>query len=569
MSRPADTTAAAAGSAPAAAAAGGVAAGAAAASALAAPPRSRTALGSAGGPVRVRTLSRAPTDTAVLVVPVWSSRRMPPHSAADLDLAFLEGRGFDGRLGETQALLADDGGTVIAVGLGDPAHLTADDLRRAAAAAVRAAGRASSLAMALLDGAPDVAPAVAAQAVVEGALLASYAFTTFKSAPRPSELRDLVVVSSSPAAAAGAARGAVVARAVHLARDLINEPAGTLTPRRLAAVATTEARRAGLGVTVVDEHAASAGGLGGLLGVARGSDEPPRLLELLYEPPGATAATPTVAFVGKGITFDSGGLSLKTAVGMATMKTDMSGSAAVLAAMTAIAAVGAPVRVLGLCPITENMPSGTAIKPGDVLRTRSGKTVEVLNTDAEGRLVLADALALAVEAGVDAIVDLATLTGAVSTALGRTIAGLMGSDDAWMGQVQHAALRAGERVWPLPLPDEYRRDIDSDVADIRNTGGANPAGTLTAGLFLKEFTGDVPWAHLDIAGTARSETDDGYLSRGGTGFGVRTLVELASAGSVALRVGATRRARWRGHTPAALLTSAAKTGSRRVRGPRP
>ncbi|HWW43667.1 MAG TPA: leucyl aminopeptidase [Acidimicrobiia bacterium] len=528
------------------------------------PARSRSAPPTQG--VRVRTLSRVPADVDVLAVPVWDGRRVPPHAAADLDLRYLEGRGFDGRLGETQSLLADDGGAVVAVGLGDPDALTSDGLRRAAAAAVRAAGRAHTIALTLLDGAPpELGPAVAAQAVVEGALLAAYAFTTFKSDPRPQGLRDVIVVSSSPAAAAGAARGAVVARAVHLARDLINEPAGTLTPRRLATVATTEGRRAGLTVTVVDERAAAAGRLGGLMGVARGSDEPPRLLELLYEPPGATAATPTVAFVGKGITFDSGGLSLKTAAGMATMKTDMSGSAAVLGAMIAIAVLGAPVRVLGLCPITENMPSGTAIKPGDVLRMRSGKTVEVLNTDAEGRLVLADALALATEAGVDAIVDLATLTGAVSTALGRNIAGVMGTDDAWLGQVMQAALRAGERLWALPLPDDYRRDIESEVADIRNTGGNNPAGTLTAGLFLKEFVGDLPWAHLDIAGTARAESDDGYITRGGTGFGVRTLVELASSGKVALRPGATRRARWRGHTPAALLVAGARSGAARTR----
>jgi len=513
--------------------------------------------------VRVRTLARVPTTVDALAVPVWSGLRLPPHPAAEIDARYLTGRGFDGRLAETQALLADDGGAVLAVGLGDPARLTAEGVRRAAAAAVRAAGRARSIAFTLIDGVPaSVGVAAAAQAIVEGALLASYAFISFKSEPRPQVLREVIVVSSSPAAAAGAARGAVVARAVHLARDLINEPAGSLTPRRLAAVATTEARRVGLGVTVVDERAAAAAGLGGLLGVARGSDEPPRLVELLYEPAGATAATPTVAFVGKGITFDSGGLSLKTATGMATMKTDMSGSAAVLAAMTTIAAVGAPVRILGLCPITENMPSGTAIKPGDVLRMRSGKTVEVLNTDAEGRLVLADALALAVEAGVDAIVDLATLTGAVSTALGRNIAGLMGSDEAWTSQVRDAATRAGEQLWPLPLPDEYRRDIESEVADIRNTGGANPAGTLTAGLFLKEFTSDLPWAHLDIAGTARSEADDGYISRGGTGFGVRTLIELASHGTVAVRDGATRRARWRGHTPAARLVAGARSNGR-------
>jgi leucyl aminopeptidase len=352
-----------------------------------------------------------------------------------------------------------------------------------------------------------------------------------------------------------------VAAAVRLARDLVNEPAGSLTPSRLADVARAAAGDGAISLTVLDERGARAAGLGGLLGVARGSDQPPCLLELLYEPRGAAAATPTVAFVGKGITFDSGGLSLKTAQGMMTMKTDMSGAAAVLAAMTAIGKLGAPVRVLGLCPVTENMPGGAAIKPGDVLRIRNGKTVEVLNTDAEGRLVLADALCLAVEAGVDAIVDLATLTGAVSTALGRSVAGLLGRDEGWLGEVRAAAVRAGESVWPLPLPDEYRKDIDSDVADIRNTGGSNPAGTIIAGLFLEEFTGGLPWAHLDIAGTARSESEDGYVTKGGTGFGVRTLVELATAGRVPVRDGAVRRARWAGRTPVAKMSKPRPGGS--------
>jgi leucyl aminopeptidase len=508
---------------------------------------------------RVRTASRVPSDADVLAVPVWSGRRLPPAAGAELDLDYLEGRGFDGRLGEVQSLLADDGGAVIAVGLGDPARLTADGMRRAGAAAVRAAGRARRMAVTLLAGAPpELDVAAAAQALVEGAVLAAYAFTSFKSEARPSPLRDITIVSSRPAAAAGAARGTVVARAVYLARDLANEPAGSLTPRRFASIATAEARRAGLTATVVDERAAAAGNLGGLLGVARGSDEPPRLVELLYEPSGATAATPTVAFVGKGITFDSGGLSLKTAAGMAAMKTDMSGAAAVLGAMTAIGSLGAPVRVLALCPLTENMPSGKAIKPGDVLRIRNGKTVEVLNTDAEGRIVLGDALSLAVEAGVDAIIDLATLTGAVLTALGRNVAGMMGRDDAWLAQVLQAAVRAGEQLWGLPLPDEYHRDIESEVADIRNTGGSNPAGTIIAGLFLQEFTDDVPWAHLDIAGTSRADSDDGYITRGGTGFGARTLVELATSGRVALREGAVRRARWRGQTPAARLMAPAR-----------
>jgi leucyl aminopeptidase len=287
-------------------------------------------------------------------------------------------------------------------------------------------------------------------------------------------------------------------------------------------VAAEIAEREGLALTVLDEAAAAAEHLGGLLGVAAGSTQPPRLIELVYEPPEARA---TVALVGKGITFDSGGLSIKTAEGMETMKTDMSGAAAVLAAMSTLPAFAPGVKVIAIVPATENMPGGSATKPGDVLHIRNGKTVEVLNTDAEGRLVLADGLSLAVEAGVDAILDLATLTGACIVALGRRIAGLMGNNEAWIAQVRSAADRAGEAVWPLPLPEEYRKNLDSEVADIKNIGGGRFGGALTAGLFLKEFVGDVPWAHLDIAGPARSEEDDAYLPKGGTGFGVRTIVE--------------------------------------------
>jgi leucyl aminopeptidase len=275
-------------------------------------------------------------------------------------------------------------------------------------------------------------------------------------------------------------------------------------------------------VYVLDEVAIANEGLGGLMGVARGSAEPPRLIELVYEPPGARG---TVALVGKGITFDSGGLSIKTADGMETMKTDMSGAAAVLATMSLLPALAPKVKVVAIVPTTENMPGGRAIKPGDVLKIRNGKTVEVLNTDAEGRLVLADGLSLAVEAGVDAVIDLATLTGACMVALGPTIAGLMGNNEAWADQVRAAADRAGEPVWPLPLPKDYRKKIDSEVADIKNTGGRY-GGALTAGLFLEEFVDGVPWAHLDIAGPARSEEDDGYTPKGGSGFGVRTLVEM-------------------------------------------
>ena len=225
--------------------------------------------------------------------------------------------------------------------------------------------------------------------------------------------------------------------------------------------------------------------------------------------------------------FDSGGLSIKTAAGMETMKTDMGGGAAVIAAMSTLRDLGVKTRVLGYVPLVENMPSGSAIRPGDVLRMRNGKTVEVLNTDAEGRLILADALSLAAEDEPDAVIDLATLTGACMVALGDGIAGIMGTHDGWIAQVRAAADLAGESVWPLPLPAPYRKMLDSEIADMKNISHGGYGGALTAGLFLKEFAGDVPWAHLDIAGPARAGSDDGYLVRGGTGFGVRTLIELA------------------------------------------
>jgi len=313
-----------------------------------------------------------------------------------------------------------------------------------------------------------------------------------------------------------------MAAAVAMARDLVNEPAGALTPRALADRAAEIAEAGGLRLTVLDEAQIVIERLGGLAGVAQGSDQPARLIELVYDPPGARGA---VALVGKGITFDSGGLSIKTAEGMETMKTDMSGAAAVLGAMSVIAALAPPVKVVAIIPTTENMPGGAAVKPGDVLSIRNGTTVEVLNTDAEGRLVLADGLSLAVEAGVDAIIDVATLTGACVVALGRKVAGLMGNDQGWVDEVRAAGDRAGEELWPLPLPEDYRKLIDSDIADIKNISSGRYAGALTAGLFLREFVGGVPWAHLDIAGPARSDEDDGYLQKGGTGFGVRTLVE--------------------------------------------
>ena len=331
----------------------------------------------------------------------------------------------------------------------------------------------------------------------------------------------------------GAARGARLAASVNLARDLVNEPPSSLTPEKFA---DTFVERfsgvAGVTVEVWDEERIVAERLGGLLGVARGSTQPPRLVRVEYRPADPIeidGRVPHLALVGKGITFDSGGLSLKTATGMETMKTDMGGAAAVLGAVDAAAALGARIRITAFTPLTENMPGGSATKPGDVLTTRSGKTIEVLNTDAEGRLVLADGLTLAVESQPDAIVDLATLTGAAVVALGKEIAGLLGNDDGLIAELRAAGERAGEPLWPLPLPDDYRSHIESEIADMRNVGRPGQAGSISAAMLLREFVADVPWAHLDIAGPARSDENSRYLSKGGTGFGVRTLVELVTS----------------------------------------
>jgi leucyl aminopeptidase len=438
--------------------------------------------------------------------------------------------GFEGKAEEILAVPAGRLGAKAAllVGLGDKKAVSANGLRRAAAAIVKRSPKAKTLATTLLDAVPAGGDRVAAaQALAEGAALGAYKFLRYKQkSDAPALERFVVLGKKDPAVQAGLDRGVAVAGAVAWARDLVNEPAGAMTPTQLAEEARRAAEEGGLEIEVLDEVEIENQGLGGLRGVSLGSDQPPRLVKLTYTPKGKAAGT--VALVGKGITFDSGGLSLKTADGMETMKTDMSGAAAVIGAMSVLRRAGVQTKVIAFVPTTENMPGGGAIKPGDVLKIRNGKTVEVLNTDAEGRLILADGLSLAAEEKPDAVIDLATLTGACMVALGIKVAGLMGNDDGWIRQIRDAAERAGESVWHLPLPQEYRKDLDSEIADLKNITGTRYGGALTAGLFLSEFTGDIPWVHLDIAGPARAPSDDGYIAKGGTGFGVRTLVEVLS-----------------------------------------
>ena len=401
--------------------------------------------------------------------------------------------------------------TVVALGLGEEPDDEA--LRQAAGVLGRRSTKAQTIATTLAyDGGIG--------AVVEGIRLSQYSFDRYLSDPKGTTSESLILVAEEDAAAVS--RAELLAEATMLARDLVNTPAADKSPMTLEKLVDSVAADSGFRVVVRDEDALVEGGFGGVLGVAAGSDRPPRLLEMWHEPQGAESF---VVLVGKGITFDSGGLSLKPAAGMETMKTDMSGAAAVIGAMKAIATLGIAVKVLGLTPLTDNMPGPLATKPGDVLKARNGKTIEVLNTDAEGRLVLADALSLGVEMEPDLMVDVATLTGACKVALGDKIAGVMGTDNALVERLVRVGENTGERLWPLPLPDDYRSLIDTPMADMKNTGGRF-GGALTAGLLLKEFVGDVSWAHIDIAGPARWPDDEYYQSKGGSGFAVRTLVAL-------------------------------------------
>ena len=446
-----------------------------------------------------------------------------------VDRAFLRSQGFEGKPGQSCVVPGADGQVVVALGLGEAADASVATYRKAAAALARAAQRQTHLAIDVLDSVPEGIdrPAVA-QAIAEGTLLGAYRYTALKSDPERTHIESLRVVGKGgKRVLTSLDRGRAVGEAVRVARDLVNQPGGTLTPTAFATRAEELADLKGFDIEVLDRDGIEAEEMGGLLGVNRGSAEAPRFVKLSWEPGGTPRGT--VALVGKGITFDSGGLSLKPSDSMIGMKGDMAGAAAVLATFSALDAVQPPVRVVGYMPLTDNMPGGDATRVGDVLRIRNGTTVEVLNTDAEGRLVLADALALASDEGPDAIVDLATLTGACMVALGPKIAGLMGNHDAFLDQVRAAADAEGEPVWPLPLPKEMRKSIDSEVADLKNISGNRWGGASVAGVFLQEFVGEgIPWAHLDIAGPADAAEDDGETRKGGTGFGVRTLLHLLS-----------------------------------------
>ncbi|MGW2432186.1 leucyl aminopeptidase [Streptomyces sp. NPDC001640] len=452
--------------------------------------------------------------------------------------ATLQTLGASGVEGEVTKLPAPSGfkaPVVVAVGLGaepekDGAY-SAESLRRAAGSAARALAGSKKAVFAL-----PVADAADLGAVAEGALLGAYSFDTYKENGKNAKggkngktpLGEVALLGGKPrdkAHKAAVDRAVAVAEELNRARDLINTPPNDLNPAAFADIAQSAAKEHGLKVQVLDEKALTKGGYGGILGVGAGSASAPRLVKLSYT---NSKADKHLAFVGKGITYDSGGISLKPAGHNETMKCDMSGAAAVFAAVVAAARLGLEVDVTGWLALAENMPSGSATRPGDVLRMYSGKTVEVLNTDAEGRLVLADALWAASQENPDAIVDVATLTGAMMLALGSRTFGIMSNDDGFRTAVHETAQEVGEEAWPMPLPEHLRKGMDSPTADIANMG-ERMGGGLVAGLFLKEFVGEgITWAHLDIAGPAFNEQGPfGYTPKGGTGSAVRTLVRLA------------------------------------------
>ena len=432
--------------------------------------------------------------------------------------------GFTAGVGSTLVVVAPEGPVLVLLGGGRRPDADAAVLRDVAAHFARAVPGHEALALVLPD---TVATGEAATAVVEGAALARYVYRIGAEAA-DARLTSLALVCPDDArsdADAGAARGLVLVRATKLARDLAGTPGGILTATRIGEVALEVGAESGLEVEVFDEAALVELGCGGLLGVNLGSVEPPVMVKLTYRPDGEP--TGRLALVGKGIMYDAGGLALKPGDEVhAVMKNDMTGAGAILAAMTTLQELGCRAQVTGYLMCTDNMPSGSALRLGDIIVMRGGKTVEVINTDAEGRLVMADALVLATEEPVDAIVDIATLTGACLRTFGIEIAGVMGNNDALVSQVKASAERVDEPVWELPLAHRYRGELTSVIADLRNMGGAN-AGSITAALFLNEFVGDVPWAHIDIAGTAQAPAARTWTNKGTTGFGTRLLIDLA------------------------------------------
>ena len=475
--------------------------------------------------------------TDLLVIPVREKklddpalraldRHLKGHLRGRIDKSKFTGADGSTLLYATAASLP--AGQILLIGLGGD-EITADSWRKAGARARKEATAIGAGELAILF-APDRDPESAAGAIVEGALLASYQFNKYRSnAKAPAELRSLTLFRSGLKISTAIKKSAEIAQtlipSVFLARDLVNEPPSVATARFLGARAQEYCRGRGLTVEVWNKKKIEAMKLAGLLAVNRGSLEEPRFIRIHYTPGGKPKKR--VALIGKGITFDSGGLSLKPSKSMETMKLDMAGGAAVIATMACLPKLGLGIEVTGYVPTTDNLPGHNAQKPGDVIRYLNGKTIEVLNTDAEGRLILADALALAAAEKPDYMINLATLTGACMTALGTQVGGIFSNHQQLAESLLRSSQEAGEKLWQLPLVKEYKELIKSSVADMKNIGGAH-GGAITAALILQEFVGTTPWAHLDIAGPAFAESDNALCPKGGTGFGVRTLIKFLS-----------------------------------------
>lgn len=496
--------------------------------------------------IRVERGDAREFHTPLLAVAIFESEPALSGPAADLDAAVggmigeLLARGdFRGRDGQALVLYPPTGTVgaerILLVGVGKRDDVDLERLRRAAATAVEkaAALRVTRLAWSMhsVDRPGDpVTPHAAGRAVAEGAVLGGYVFDEMKTveadADAPTRVEEFTILETVEARVAeteaGARVGRIVASGEHLGRDLGNLPGNVATPTYLAERAERIAAEFGMKATILGRSELEEEGLRALLAVSAGSAQEPRLIVLEHR--GGREGERPLVLLGKGLTFDAGGISIKPAQGMEEMKFDMCGGAAVLGAMQAIAELGVPLNVVGVVPSSENLLSGAAMKPGDILRSHLGKTIEVVNTDAEGRLILADALSYLRRFEPAAVLDAATLTGACVIALGHQASAVLGNDEALIGEVRAAGDRVGERVWPLPMYDEYREQLRSDYADIKNSGG-RPAGTVTAAWFLREFVGEFPWAHLDIAGTAWGDGKLPYQKKGATGVPTRLFVE--------------------------------------------
>jgi leucyl aminopeptidase len=482
----------------------------------------------------------AQIEADAIVVNLFEGVEQPAGATAAVDKALsgaissLIGRGeIKGKFGEVSIIhtLGKLPARIVTIaGLGKRQDFNVDKIRGVAGEFCRALRKLNCRKIAtILHGAGigDIELEASTEAIAEGALLGLYNFTKYKK-PEYEDIEEMLIVvrerEKVSLLESAIGKGKTVALTTNLARDMVNEPANYMTPSQMAEIAKEIASKYNLELKVFDREDMEAMGMGALLGVAKGSNQPPKLITLSYK--GDKHSEKTLGFLGKGITFDSGGISIKASEGMDEMKDDMAGAAAVMTALGAIAQLKPKINVTAVIPATENLPSGTALKPGDVLKAMNGKTIEVISTDAEGRLILADALSYAVKQGLSPLIDLATLTGACRVALGTLYSGLFGNDQDLVNKVLKATKRTGERMWQMPMPEEYKEQNKSEIANVKNTGNRH-GGAITAALFLAEFVANIPWVHIDIAGTAFSAKESGYIVKGATGVGVRTLVELA------------------------------------------